>query len=260
MGNLEASEIVAQVMHAMRTVGDFNRKATNYDSKDVDAARNDSKNTASAKRRAMTNIVFMGQGEPLYNFKNISAAIQFYNQTFSFAPWRTTISTSGLVPLMGRISSELKASLAVSLHAVNNELRDEIVPINKQYPIEELMKGVRAYLAGVSTSHTQNYRVTFEYVMLDGINDTIADARQIVRLLKGIPAHVNLIPFNSWPGAPYTCSSESNMTAFSKILFNGDIPCHIRTSRGQDIFAACGQLKTSNVSKKSSPFATMMAQ
>jgi 23S rRNA (adenine2503-C2)-methyltransferase len=219
MGNLTSSEIIAQVMTAMKTVGDL----------PLDPLR----------RKTMTNIVFMGQGEPLYNYRNVSAAVKFVNSTYGLAPWRTTISTSGLVPLMPKIASELNAGLAVSLHACNDELRDELVPINKQYPIAELMKGVDGYMKGlVIGSLKQHYRITFEYVMLDGVNDTSADARELGRLLNGLPAHVNLIPFNPWPNSPYKCSSAGRIKSFSEIILSCRIPCTIRTPRGKDILAA----------------------
>ncbi|KAI8909701.1 putative Fe-S containing enzyme, partial [Gorgonomyces haynaldii] len=217
-GNLTFQEIVGQIMHCMRSLGDL----------------------PSTGKRNVTNVVFMGQGEPLYNFKNVSQAILFVNQTFGLAPWRTTVSTSGVVPLMGKIGSELKASLAVSLHAVTNNLRDELVPLNKMYPIEELMKGCKDYLQAVQSKPLQ--RITFEYVMLDSVNDSVAEARQLCRLLHGVPAHVNLIPFNPWKGSKYSSSSKTTILKFQKTVESKGIKCHIRTARGQDIMAACGQL------------------
>jgi 23S rRNA (adenine2503-C2)-methyltransferase len=193
----------------------------------------------------------MGQGEPLYNFKNVSQSVKFVNMVFGLAPWRTTISTSGVVPLMPKISSELKAALAVSLHAVDDSLRDHLVPLNKQFPISELMKGVEGYMDGINYPN-QQYRITFEYVMLDSVNDSVIEARQLCRLLKKFPAHVNLIPFNFWPNSSFQSSSESTIRKFRDVVVANGIPCHIRTPRGQDIFAACGQLKSSAESKQSS--------
>lgn len=211
----------------------------------------------SKTKRRITNIVYMGkininpgQGEPLYNFKNVSKAVKFINEVFGLAPWRTTISTSGLVPLMPKISSDLKAALAVSLHAVTDDLRDQLVPLNKQYPIKELFKGVEDYMRGINYPN-QQYRITFEYVMLKGVNDSISEARMLCKLLKNLPAHVNLIPFNPWPKSTFQSSSVTAIRKFKDIITEAKIPCHIRTPRGQDIFAACGQLKSMAESKGS---------
>ena len=181
--NLAPSEIIAQVMLAMRH--DFP-----YD--------------ISGKRpRRLTNIVYMGMGEPLLNFRNVAKAVKFINETFNLSPSRTTISTSGIVPLMRAVGNELGAGLAVSLHAVTDDLRDQLVPINKQYPIKYLMDGCKQYLDGIQDRAKSQKRITFEYVMLDKVNDSEQEARELARLLSKIPSHVNLIPFNPWPGSLY---------------------------------------------------------
>ncbi|KAJ3261682.1 hypothetical protein HK103_004633 [Boothiomyces macroporosus] len=227
MGNLTASQIVGQYMNALQETKFFPYHPT--------------------KKRQVSNMVFMGQGEPLYNFKNVSKAIMFMNDAFNLSPWKTTVSTSGLVPLMPKIG-DLSASLAVSLHAVTDELRDRLVPLNKQYPISEVVKGCLLYLNQVK-QHTYK-RITFEYVMLDNVNDSDTEAKELVRLLKPLSPHVNLIPFNPWPGTVFECSSQQRIKSFQAILQDAGIPCHIRTSRGQDIMAACGQLKSSSMSKR----------
>jgi 23S rRNA (adenine2503-C2)-methyltransferase len=230
--NLDSTEIISQIVHAVKEVNDFPRKAR--------------------KPRNLTNIVFMGQGEPLYNFRNVAKAIQFVNDAFGFSSWRTTISTSGVVPLIPAVASELGASLAISLHAVSNDLRDEIVPLNKQYPIELLMKACNEYLSAFGDRPLQQQRITFEYVMLNGVNDSEKEAKELARLVKSSKPHVNLIPFNPWPGTTYTCSSMNRIHRFQRILQDLGIPCHIRRARGQDIMAACGQLKSSSESKSTS--------
>ncbi|KAJ3276965.1 hypothetical protein HDV01_000017 [Terramyces sp. JEL0728] len=227
MGNLTSSQIVGQYMNSLQETNYFPYHPT--------------------KKRMVSNMVFMGQGEPLYNFKNVSNAIRFLNDTFQLSPWKTTVSTSGLVPLMPKIA-ELPASLAVSLHAVTNQLRDKLVPLNKQYPISELVKGCHLYLDQVK-QHTYR-RITFEYVMLDKVNDSEIEAKELVRIVKPLSPHVNLIPFNPWPGTEFQCSAHTRIKAFQDILQNAGVPCHIRTSRGQDIMAACGQLKSSTESKR----------
>jgi len=155
---------------------------------------------------------------------------------------KITLSTAGVVPMLARVGAELGVNLAVSLHAVSDELRDELVPLNRKYPIRELLDACRAY-PGSSNAR----RITFEYVMLKGVNDSPAEARELVRLLRGIPAKVNLIPFNPWPGAPYECSSAGAITAFSDIVFAAGYSAPVRTPRGRDILAACGQLKSASV-------------
>jgi 23S rRNA (adenine2503-C2)-methyltransferase len=225
--NLTFSEIIAQVMHTMSELGDFK----------------------PGNPRKLTNIVFMGQGEPLYNYKNVSKAVKFINETFKYAPHRTTISTSGLVPLMGVLGSELGANLAVSLHAVNDELRDVLVPLNKQYNIKKVLVGCRDYAKSLEKNSFRRRRITFEYVMLKSVNDSDIEAKELVRLLKGIDSHVNLIPFNVWPGTIYETSEMDQILNFQKILYDGGIRTHIRMARGADIMAACGQLKSLEDSK-----------
>ena len=188
-----------------------------------------------------TNIVMMGMGEPLFNYDNVAKALKIImdGEGISISKRRITLSTSGVVPMIERCGKELGVNLAVSLHATRNDLRDEIVPINKKYPIEELLKACREYPAANNAR-----RITFEYVMLKGVNDTDADARELVRLLKGIHAKVNLIPFNPWKGAPYECSSRNRISAFAKIVNDAGYSSPVRATRGQDIYAACGQLKS----------------
>jgi len=199
--------------------------------------------------RMLSNIVFMGMGEPLYNLDNVAAAIDVISDGdgISISRRRVTVSTSGVVPQMQRLGEETSAMLAISLHATNDLLRDELVPINRKYPIAELLEACRNY-PGVSNAR----RITFEYVMLKGVNDTDAEARELVRLLKGVPAKINLIPFNPWPGAPYECSSWERIEAFADIVNRAGYASPIRTPRGRDIFAACGQLKSESVKKRAS--------
>ncbi|KAJ3149441.1 hypothetical protein HDU89_003805 [Geranomyces variabilis] len=232
--NLSAGEILAQVMLAMRAAGDFPR--------------------TQGKRRAVTNIVLMGQGEPLLNYRNVSAALAAVSRKsgLGMAPWRVTLSTSGVAPLMEKVGRDLRVGLAVSLHAVTDELRDELVPLNRQYPISEVMTGCRKYLIH-RDPESRHRRITFEYVMLDGVNDSLTEARQLVRLLGQLPAHVNLIPFNPWPGSTYKSSSPSAIEKFRNIVVAAGIPCHVRQPRGQDILAACGQLKSSDELKRDRP-------
>jgi 23S rRNA (adenine2503-C2)-methyltransferase len=191
--------------------------------------------------RAITNIVFMGMGEPLYNLKNVTEAIQIISDGdgLSLSKRRITVSTSGIVPEMTQLGQDCGTMLAVSLHAVRDDLRNTLVPINKKYPIKELLTACRNY-PGASNAR----RITFEYVMLKGVNDTLSDAKELVRLLKGLPAKINLIPFNPWPGAPYECSDWSTIEKFSDIVFNAGYASPVRTPRGRDILAACGQLKS----------------
>jgi len=193
--------------------------------------------------RRFTNLVMMGMGEPLYNYDNVAAAIRIAldDEGLAISKRKITLSTSGVVPLIERCGEELGVGLAVSLHAVRDELRNELVPINRKYPIAELLAACRAYPG----AHNAR-RITFEYVMLDGINDSVADARELARLLGDLPAKVNLIPFNPWPGAPYQCSSKRAITRFAKILNDAGLSAPVRVSRGQDIMAACGQLKSAS--------------
>ena len=199
--------------------------------------------------RKLSNIVFMGMGEPLYNLENVTAAIDIIsdNEGISLSRRRITVSTSGVVPQMRTLGDDTSAMLAISLHATNDDLRNELVPINKKYPIAELIDACRAY-PGLSNAR----RITFEYVMLDGINDSDAEARALVKLLKGVPAKINLIPFNKWPDAPYECSPWERIEAFSDIVNRAGYASPIRTPRGRDIGAACGQLKTQSVKARAS--------
>jgi 23S rRNA (adenine2503-C2)-methyltransferase len=191
--------------------------------------------------RKVSHIVMMGMGEPLYNYENVKAALKIIMDPNGIAlPARKiTLSTSGVVPNIVKCGEELGVNLAISLHAVNNELRDKIMPINKKYPLEELLAACRQY-PGV----TKHHRITFEYVMLRGVNDSPADARQLVKLIKGMAAKVNLIPFNPWPGTDFECSTPQAIQAFSDILEYAGYMSPVRRPRGQDIFAACGQLKS----------------
>jgi len=183
----------------------------------------------------------MGMGEPLYNFDNVREAIAVLSdgEGLSLSRRRITVSTSGVVPQMAALGEQCGTMLAVSLHATNDKLRDELVPLNKKYPIKELLESCRTY-PGASNAR----RITFEYVMLKGVNDTPAEARALVRLLKGLPAKINLIPFNPWPGSVYECSDWETIERFSDIVFNAGYASPVRTPRGRDILAACGQLKS----------------
>jgi 23S rRNA (adenine2503-C2)-methyltransferase len=218
--NLSAAEIVAQVQ----------------------IARDDLAEWPSPKEdRRLSNIVFMGMGEPLYNLDNVAGAIDIIadNEGIAISRRRITVSTSGVVPELGSLGERTQAMLAISLHATNDELREQLVPLNKKYPLAELMAGIRAY-PGLSNAK----RVTFEYVMLKGVNDSIAEAKALVQLLKGIPAKINLIPFNPWPGSQYECSDWATIERFAAVLNRGGYASPIRTPRGRDILAACGQLKS----------------
>jgi len=218
--NLTPGDIVGQFMKARDDLGEWTR---------------------ADEGRRITNIVFMGMGEPLYNTDNVIDALKILGDGdgLSMGRRRITLSTSGVVPELKRIGDALAPQLAISLHAVTDELRDELVPINKKYPIAELLRGVRAY-RGLSNAH----RVTWEYVMLAGVNDSDADARALVRLIEGIPSKINLIPFNPWPGSAYERSSDERIRKFAKIVMDAGYASPVRTPRGQDILAACGQLKS----------------
>src|SRR5207253_5421020 len=199
--------------------------------------------------RQLTNIVLMGMGEPLYNYENVAAAVKIVMDPEGLAVSRRkiTLSTAGVVPMMARVGAELGVNLAVSLHAVSDELRDQLVPLNRKYPIRELLDACRSY-PGSSNAR----RITFEYVMLKGVNDSPVEAKELVRLLRGIPAKVNLIPFNPWPGAPYECSTAAAIKEFADIVFSSGYSAPVRTPRGQDIMAACGQLKSDSVKLRAS--------
>ncbi|MCB9959880.1 MAG: 23S rRNA (adenine(2503)-C(2))-methyltransferase RlmN [Rhodospirillaceae bacterium] len=220
--NLQPREIVAQVLYARDALGDWGLEGED---------------------RRLTNIVLMGMGEPLYNYENVACALKLITDGDGMAVSRRriTLSTAGVVPMMERCGAELGVKLAVSLHAVTDELRDRIVPLNRKYPIAELMAACRSY-PGASNAR----RITFEYVMLKGVNDSPADARGLVRLLQGIPAKVNLIPFNPWPGSAFETSTDEAIEAFARILMNAGYASPVRTPRGQDILAACGQLKSAS--------------
>ncbi len=243
--NLTASEIVGQVMAARDRLGDI----------PGGVRPTDSLVPSGEGVRAVSNIVFMGMGEPLYNFPAVRDAIAILTDGdgLSLSKRRITVSTSGVVPEMERLGVECGTMLAVSLHATSNALRDKLVPLNRKYPIESLLKASRDY-PGASNAR----RITFEYVMLKGVNDTPAEARALVRLLKGIPAKINLIPFNPWPGSPYACSDWDTIERFSEIVFNAGYASPVRTPRGRDILAACGQLKSE--SEKLSARARMMLE
>ena len=192
-------------------------------------------------KRPITNVVMMGMGEPLLNLKNVVPAMELMLDDFGFglSKRRVTLSTSGVVPALDMLGDQIDVALAISLHAPDNELRDELVPVNKKYPIEEFLAGVRRYLA---KSKANQGRVTVEYVMLNGVNDSTEQAHQLAKVLKDTPSKINLIPFNPYPGSPYTCSSNSRIDRFAKVLMAYDFTTVVRKTRGDDIDAACGQL------------------
>jgi len=229
--NLTTPEIVAQLVVAREKLGDFPGLTP-----PVDGIVPTGEGV-----RAISNVVFMGMGEPLYNLDNVcdALAIMSDGDGLSLSKRRITVSTSGVTPQIGPLGERSGAMLAISLHAVRDELRDRLVPLNKKYDIAELLQACRDY-PGASNAR----RITFEYVMLKGVNDSDAEARELVRLLKGIPAKINLIPFNPWPGAPYECSDWGRIEKFSDIVFNAGYASPVRTPRGRDILAACGQLKS----------------
>lgn len=238
--NLTPGEIVGQVMLARDALGEWPKGK--MDMPDP-GPEEESEAEYRADGRLLTNIVMMGMGEPLYNFDNVRDALRIVmdGEGLALSKRRITLSTSGVVPAMARCGEEIGVNLAVSLHAVTKEVRDEIVPINRKYGIEELLQACADY-PGASNAR----RITFEYVMLKDKNDSDADARELVRLIKqfDLPAKVNLIPFNPWPGAPYECSTPERIRAFSNLVFEAGISAPVRTPRGRDIDAACGQLKT----------------
>ena len=222
--NLTAGEIIGQVMVARDDLGEW----------PVPGAPKD-------ETRLLSNIVLMGMGEPLYNFENVRDAMKIAMDPdgIQLSRRRITLSTSGVVPEIARTAAEIGCQLAVSFHATTDEVRDKLVPINKRWNIAELLDTLRTY-PKVSNSE----RITFEYVMLDGVNDSDADARRLIKLIDGIPAKINLIPFNEWPGAPYKRSSNNRIRAFADIIYKAGYASPIRTPRGEDIMAACGQLKS----------------
>ncbi|MEP3437374.1 MAG: 23S rRNA (adenine(2503)-C(2))-methyltransferase RlmN [Hoeflea sp.] len=227
--NLTAEEILAQLLVARDRLGDFPHKDTPQGA------------IVPAEGRKVTNIVMMGMGEPLYNFDEVKKALLIAadGDGLALSRRRITLSTSGVVPGIVRTGEEIGVMLAISLHAVRDELRDELVPINKKYPLKELLEACRTY-PGVSNAR----RITFEYVMLKGVNDSLSDAKELVRLLKGIPAKINLIPFNPWPGSNYECSDWETIETFADFVNANGYASPIRTPRGRDILAACGQLKS----------------
>jgi 23S rRNA (adenine2503-C2)-methyltransferase len=224
--NLTAGEIAGQVVLARDRLGDWQRAAP--------AA-------GEPEKRLISNVVMMGMGEPLYNFEAVRDGLNVVadGEGLSISKRRITLSTSGVVPDIARAGAEIGVMLAVSLHAVTDELRDELVPLNRKYPLRDLLDACRNY-PGLSNAR----RITFEYVMLKGVNDSLADARALVRLVKGIPAKINLIPFNPWPGSRYECSDWEQIEKFSEVVFNAGYASPVRTPRGRDILAACGQLKS----------------
>ncbi|WP_133366798.1 23S rRNA (adenine(2503)-C(2))-methyltransferase RlmN [Qipengyuania sediminis] len=234
--NLTAGEIVGQVMLARDALGEWPKGAMDVGD-EADAA------SYTADGRLLTNIVMMGMGEPLYNFDNVKAALNIVmdGDGLALSKRRITLSTSGVVPMMARCGEEIGVNLAVSLHATNKQIRDEIVPLNRKYGIEELLEACAAY-PGASNAR----RITFEYVMLKDKNDSDQHARELVELIRRykLPAKVNLIPFNPWPGAGYDTSTPERVRRFSEIVFEAGISAPVRTPRGRDIDAACGQLKT----------------
>jgi 23S rRNA (adenine2503-C2)-methyltransferase len=226
--NLTAAEIVGQVLVARDALGEWPSPKDN---------------------RMISNIVMMGMGEPLYNFENVAKALHIVmdGEGIGLSKRRITLSTAGVVPMMQRAGDELGVNLAVSLHAVSDSLRDQLVPLNKKYPLKELLAACRAY-----PTATNARRITFEYVMLKGVNDSPADARALVRLVRGIPAKVNLIPFNPWPGAPYECATDAAIACFAAIVNAAGYASPVRTPRGRDIMAACGQLKSASIKQRKS--------
>ncbi len=227
--NLTAEEILAQLLLARDRLGDFPERDTPQGA------------IVPAEGRKITNIVMMGMGEPLYNFEHVKTALLIASdgEGLSLSKRRITLSTSGIVPEIYRTGEEIGVMLAISLHAVRDDLRDMLVPINKKYPLKELMDACRAY-PGLSNAR----RITFEYVMLKDVNDSLEDAKQLVKLLKGVPAKINLIPFNPWPGTNYQCSDWEHIEKFADFINQAGYASPIRTPRGRDILAACGQLKS----------------
>jgi 23S rRNA (adenine2503-C2)-methyltransferase len=234
--NLTAGEIVGQIMLARDKIKDWPDDVT-------------ANPKPPSSGRYVTNVVLMGMGEPLYNFDNVKTAINLAadGEGLSLSKRRITLSTSGVVPEIVRAGDEIGSALAISLHGTTDEIRNKLVPLNKKYPIAELLEACRNY-PGVSNAK----RITFEYVMLKDVNDTVADAKRLVKLLSGIPAKVNLIPFNPWPGTDYVCSEWDTIENFAEILNNAGYASPVRTPRGRDIMAACGQLKSESMKVRAS--------
>ena len=237
--NLTAGEILGQILMARERLGDFPGGVRPDDGGLVPGPRGSGGSEGDS--RAITNVVMMGMGEPLYNYDNVKQALLIASDEagISLSKRRITLSTSGVVPFIEPAGREIGTMLAISLHAVRDDLRDMLVPINKKYPLTDLLEACRTY-PGLSNAR----RITFEYVMLKDINDSDADARELVRLLSGIPAKINLIPFNPWPGTNYDCSSSARIERFADIVNKAGYASPVRTPRGRDIFAACGQLKS----------------
>lgn len=235
--NLTPGEIVGQILVARDRVGDW------------PGAEADNQTGLPEAERKITNIVLMGMGEPLYNFDNVRDAmkIAYASDGLGFSKRRITLSTSGVVPEIPRWGEEANTMLAISLHAVRDDLRNELVPINKKWNIAELLGACRTY-----PTLSNAKRITFEYVMLKGVNDTDSDAKELVRLLKGIPAKINLIPFNPWPGAPYECSDWGRIETFAEVVNRAGYASPVRSPRGRDIMAACGQLKSESIRQRAS--------
>jgi 23S rRNA (adenine2503-C2)-methyltransferase len=222
--NLTTAEIVGQIMIARDDLGEWPEQG---------APKNET--------RLLSNIVLMGMGEPLYNFENVRDAMKIAMdpEGLTLSRRRITLSTSGVVPEIARTAQEIGCMLAISFHGTTDAIRDRLVPINKRWPLVDLLAALRDY-PKVSNSE----RITFEYVMLDGVNDTDEDAHRLIKLIEGIPAKINLIPFNEWPGAPYKRSSNNRIRKFADIIYKAGYASPIRTPRGEDIMAACGQLKS----------------
>ncbi|MGE3770208.1 MAG: 23S rRNA (adenine(2503)-C(2))-methyltransferase RlmN [Bdellovibrionales bacterium] len=239
--NLSAAEILAQVMHTRDALNEWPS----------------SEDKPNGRERLFTNIVMMGMGEPLYNYDNVAKALKIVMEEdgIAISKRRITLSTSGVVPMIEKCGAELGVNLAISLHAVTDELRDKIMPINRKYPLEQLMNACRNY-PGLSNAR----RITFEYVMLKDVNDTDADAHELVRLIGDIPAKINLIPFNPWPGAPFERSSNNRIHRFGDIVNAAGYASPIRTPRGEDIMAACGQLKSDSVRETAAQRLLMQAE
>lgn len=220
--NLTAAEIVSQIMIARDSLGEW---------------------PSPSQDRQISNIVLMGMGEPLYNFDNVAQALKVVMDAegISISRRRITLSTAGVVPMIARVGEEIGVNLAISLHAVRDEVRDILVPLNRKYPIAELMEACRTY-PGLTNAR----RITFEYVMLKGVNDSLDDAKTLVNLISGIPAKINLIPFNPWPGAPYECSDPATIDRFGEYVNRAGYASPVRAPRGRDIMAACGQLKSAS--------------
>jgi len=256
--NLTAGEIVGQVMLARDALGEWPKGRMDFADNDLETG-DDDEGDYSPDGRLLTNIVMMGMGEPLYNFDNVRDALKLVmdGEGLALSKRRITLSTSGVVPLMARAGEEIGVNLAVSLHAVTKEVRDEIVPINRKYGIEELLQACADYPKASNAR-----RITFEYVMLKDKNDSDDDAHELVRLIKHykLPAKVNLIPFNPWPGTPYECSTDERIRRFSNIVFEAGISAPIRTPRGRDIDAACGQLKTAAEKKSRAELERLYAE